>query len=96
MLLAGGDLIESFGQPSLWDPMDVRQEEGGEGGGGCYAVSKDPNLITILTMQLEHILHYYGCVIIERTGTDVYGFLLAHDLLYKHRVRRRRLSGLVK
>lgn len=29
----------------------------------------------------------YGCVIIERTGTDVYGFLLSHDILYQHRVR---------
>lgn len=30
----------------------------------------------------------YGCVIIERTGTDVYGFLLSHDVLYEHRVSK--------
>lgn len=60
MLLAGGDLIASFGHPGVWAPND-----------------------------LHHIVGYYGSVIIERTGTDVYGFLLSHDILYQHRVRRR-------
>lgn len=36
--------------------------------------------------KLHHIVGHYGCVIIERTGTDVYGFLLSHDILYQHRV----------
>ncbi|KAJ2960443.1 hypothetical protein NQZ79_g4233 [Umbelopsis isabellina] len=58
MLLAGGDLIASFGHPGVWAPED-----------------------------LNHILGLYGCVIIERTGTDVYGFLLSHDILYSHRER---------
>ncbi|KAI8987203.1 hypothetical protein BDB01DRAFT_842555 [Pilobolus umbonatus] len=57
MLLAGGDLIASFGHPGVWSPED-----------------------------LHHIVGIYGCVIIERTGTDVYGFLLAHDILYQHRM----------
>ncbi|KAI9144732.1 hypothetical protein BKA69DRAFT_731677 [Paraphysoderma sedebokerense] len=56
LLLAGGDLIESFGTPNLWAKED-----------------------------LHHILGDYGCVIIERTGTDVWGFLLSHDILYLHR-----------
>lgn len=41
---------------------------------------------TVLHHQLHHIVGIYGCVIIERTGTDVYGFLLSHDILYQHRV----------
>ncbi|KAI7899326.1 uncharacterized protein BX663DRAFT_441368 [Cokeromyces recurvatus] len=57
MLLAGGDLIASFGHPGVWAPND-----------------------------LHHIVGHYGCVIIERTGTDVYGFLLSHDILYQHRM----------
>ncbi|KAL1932830.1 hypothetical protein VTP01DRAFT_8508 [Rhizomucor pusillus] len=57
MLLAGGDLIASFGHPGVWAPRD-----------------------------LHHIVGHYGCVIIERTGTDVYGFLLSHDILYQHRM----------
>ncbi|CEG69775.1 Putative Nicotinate (Nicotinamide) nucleotide adenylyltransferase [Rhizopus microsporus] len=56
MLLAGGDLIASFGHPGVWSSED-----------------------------LHHIVGGYGCVIIERTGTDVYGFLLSHDVLYEHR-----------
>ncbi|KNE67972.1 nicotinate (nicotinamide) nucleotide adenylyltransferase [Allomyces macrogynus ATCC 38327] len=56
MLLAGGDLIESFGTPNLWAEAD-----------------------------LHRIMGEYGCVIVERTGTDVWGFLLAHDILYEHR-----------
>ncbi|OZJ03451.1 Nicotinamide/nicotinic acid mononucleotide adenylyltransferase [Bifiguratus adelaidae] len=56
MLLAGGDLIASFGHPGVWSPLD-----------------------------LHHILDKYGCIIIERTGTDVYGFLLSHDIVYSHR-----------
>ncbi|KAI8878519.1 Nucleotidylyl transferase [Backusella circina FSU 941] len=57
MLLAGGDLIASFGHPGVWTPED-----------------------------LHHIVGDYGCVIIERTGTDVYGFLLSHDVFYQHRM----------
>ncbi|OLL24096.1 Nicotinamide/nicotinic acid mononucleotide adenylyltransferase 1 [Neolecta irregularis DAH-3] len=56
MLLAGGDLIESMGEPDVWADED-----------------------------LHHILGRYGCLIVERTGSDVWGFLLAHDILYKHR-----------
>ncbi|KAK4515706.1 60S ribosomal protein L27B [Mucor velutinosus] len=57
MLLAGGDLMASFGHPGVWTPED-----------------------------LHHIVGRYGCVIIERTGTDVYGFLLSHDILYQYRM----------
>ncbi|CAO3700198.1 unnamed protein product [Rhizopus stolonifer] len=56
LLLAGGDLMASFGHPGIWTSED-----------------------------LYHIVGGYGCVIIERTGTDVYGFLLSHDVLYEYR-----------
>ncbi|ODQ79233.1 hypothetical protein BABINDRAFT_162271 [Babjeviella inositovora NRRL Y-12698] len=56
MLLAGGDLIESFGEPDVWADADV-----------------------------HHILGRYGCLIVERTGSDVRSFLLSHDIMYEHR-----------
>lgn len=56
MLLAGGDLIESMGEPNVWAEED-----------------------------LHHILGRYGCIIIERTGSDVRSFLLSHDIMYEHR-----------
>ncbi|KAF8983163.1 Nicotinamide/nicotinic acid mononucleotide adenylyltransferase 1 [Entomortierella lignicola] len=56
MLLAGGDLVQSFAAPDVWTTAD-----------------------------LHHIIGNYGCLILERTGSDVYEFLLSHDVLYKHR-----------
>ncbi|KAL3232607.1 Nicotinamide/nicotinic acid mononucleotide adenylyltransferase 1 [Nakaseomyces bracarensis] len=56
MLLAGGDLIESMGEPGVWGDED-----------------------------LHHILGNYGCLIVERTGSDVRSFLLSHDIMYEHR-----------
>ncbi|KAF9161852.1 Nicotinamide/nicotinic acid mononucleotide adenylyltransferase 1 [Actinomortierella ambigua] len=56
MLLAGGDLVQSFAAPDVW-----------------------------ATADLHHIIGNYGCLILERTGSDVYEFLLSHDILYKHR-----------
>ncbi|WFC98455.1 nicotinamide-nucleotide adenylyltransferase [Malassezia yamatoensis] len=56
MLLAGGDLIQSMGEPGVWADTD-----------------------------LHHILGRYGCLIVERTGADVWSFLLSHDLLWQHR-----------
>ncbi|GMM27740.1 nicotinamide-nucleotide adenylyltransferase [Martiniozyma asiatica (nom. inval.)] len=56
MLLAGGDLIESMGEPNVWAEND-----------------------------LHHILGNYGCLIVERTGSDVRSFLLSHDIMYEHR-----------
>lgn len=56
MLLAGGDLIESMGEPNVWAEAD-----------------------------LQHILGNYGCLIVERTGSDVRSFLLSHDIMYEHR-----------
>jgi nicotinamide mononucleotide adenylyltransferase len=56
MLLAGGDLIQSFAVPNLWKDSD-----------------------------LNHILGDFGCVIIERTGANVFDFLLSNDCLYKNR-----------
>lgn len=41
VLLAGGDLIESFQVPGLWDTDD-----------------------------LHHILGHYGCLVLERTGSE--------------------------
>ncbi|KAJ2775748.1 Nicotinamide/nicotinic acid mononucleotide adenylyltransferase 1 [Coemansia javaensis] len=35
--------------------------------------------------DLHHILGQYGCMVIERTGSDVWEFLLSHDILYEHR-----------
>lgn len=56
MLLAGGDLIESMGEPDVWADQDLHQ-----------------------------ILGKYGCLIVERTGSDVRLFLLSHDIMYEHR-----------
>lgn len=56
MLLAGGDLIQSMGEPGVWADVD-----------------------------LHHILGKYGCMIVERTGADVWSFLLSHDLLWRYR-----------
>lgn len=56
MLLAGGDLIQSMGEPGIWADAD-----------------------------LHHILGRYGCMIVERTGADVWSFILSHDLLWKYR-----------
>lgn len=56
MLLAGGDLIQSMGEPGVWAEEDLR-----------------------------HILGEYGCLIVERTGADVWSFLLSHDLLWHFR-----------
>ncbi|CAG8532064.1 13554_t:CDS:2 [Acaulospora colombiana] len=55
MLLAGGDLVETF-KPNLW-----------------------------LDDDLHRILGDYGVLVVERTGADVWGFLLSHDILYQHR-----------
>ncbi|KAJ2704352.1 Nicotinamide/nicotinic acid mononucleotide adenylyltransferase 1 [Coemansia sp. IMI 203386] len=35
--------------------------------------------------DLHHILGNFGCMVIERTGTDVSEFLLSHDILYEHK-----------
>ncbi|CAG8538141.1 5113_t:CDS:10 [Paraglomus occultum] len=35
--------------------------------------------------DLRRILGVYGCVIIERTGTDIWKAVVAHDILYEHR-----------
>ncbi|PVU91940.1 hypothetical protein BB559_003923 [Furculomyces boomerangus] len=35
--------------------------------------------------DLHHILGTYGCMVVERTGTDVWEFLLSHDMLYEYR-----------
>ncbi|TPX41053.1 hypothetical protein SeMB42_g05756 [Synchytrium endobioticum] len=56
MLLAGGDLIQSFALANVWSEKD-----------------------------LNHIIGDYGCVIIERTGTDVAEVLLTNDPLHKQR-----------
>jgi len=40
----------------------------------------------VLTLsQLHHILGRYGCMIVERTGADVWSFLLSHDILWTYR-----------
>lgn len=38
--------------------------------------------------QLHRILGGYGCLVVERTGSDVWAFLLSHDILWMHRVCR--------
>lgn len=35
--------------------------------------------------QLHHILGDYGCIVLERTGSDTHSFLLVNDILYQHR-----------
>jgi hypothetical protein len=36
-------------------------------------------------LQLHIILGHFGCLIIERTGSDVWAFLLSHDILHYYR-----------
>lgn len=36
--------------------------------------------------QLVRILGGYGALVVERTGSDVWAFLLSHDILWKYRV----------
>lgn len=38
-----------------------------------------------LDEDLKHILGRYGCMIVERTGSDVRSFLLSHDIMYENR-----------
>jgi nicotinamide mononucleotide adenylyltransferase len=70
MLLAGGDLVESFGQPGVWSEPDV-----------SFIV----RLGNSADEQLHIILSRFGCLIVERAGSDVWAFLLSHDILYHHR-----------
>ncbi|KAJ2550635.1 Nicotinamide/nicotinic acid mononucleotide adenylyltransferase 1 [Coemansia sp. RSA 1878] len=35
--------------------------------------------------DLHHILGQFGCMVIERTGSDVWEFLLSHDILYEYK-----------
>jgi nicotinamide mononucleotide adenylyltransferase len=74
MLLAGGDLIESFGEPGVWSAPDV-------------SLIRDSGCSTKLMscLQLHVILGRFGCLIVERAGSDVWAFLLSHDILYHHR-----------
>lgn len=72
MLLAGGDLIESFGEPGVWSEPDVSRP---------IRLRDRSELIG----QLHIILGRFGCLIVERAGSDVWAFLLSHDILYHHR-----------
>lgn len=42
-------------------------------------------LLTSTPSQLHIILGRFGCLIVERAGSDVWAFLLSHDILYHHR-----------
>ncbi|KAJ1564478.1 hypothetical protein HK405_014773, partial [Cladochytrium tenue] len=64
MLLAGGDLIESFAKIDVIDGVKVP----------LWAPA-----------DLDVILGKYGCIIIERTGSNVHDFLIKHQKLYDHR-----------
>lgn len=76
MLLAGGDLIQSFGEPGVWSEPDVRSP-----------LPFDNSILReIIYEQLHRILGGYGCLVVERTGSDVWAFLLSHDILWMHRV----------
>lgn len=82
MLLAGADLIESFGVPDLWAADHV----------GSFHDSLDfkPHWLTsffLWTCQLHHICGHYGCLIIDREGSDAHDFMMSSDVLYQHRVR---------
>ena len=37
-------------------------------------------------MKLHHILGTYGCIVLERQGSDIHSLLLESDILYKYRV----------
>jgi hypothetical protein len=43
-------------------------------------------VVSLLFLQQLHvILGNFGCLIVERSGSDVWAFLLSHDILYHHR-----------
>jgi len=52
-------------------------------GGDLIESFNVPNLW--LDNDLHRIVGDYGCLIIERTGSDVWGFILSHDILYQHK-----------
>lgn len=52
-------------------------------GGDLIETMAEPNVWS--DDDLHHILGRYGTLIVERTGSDVWGFLLSHDILYYHR-----------
>lgn len=83
MLLAGGDLIQSMGEPGVWADVDVSY--GKVAGCGGRSVLCMLTLSVCNDAQLNHILGKYGCMIVERTGADVWSFLLSHDLLWRYR-----------
>jgi nicotinamide mononucleotide adenylyltransferase len=76
MLLAGGDLVLSFAEPGLWQDEDV-----------SFACSTLHRLVNLTLVKVQEILQVYGCCVVERTGSDIHSFLIAHDALYEHRVR---------
>ncbi|KAI9030406.1 hypothetical protein DFJ74DRAFT_656484 [Hyaloraphidium curvatum] len=67
MLLAGADLIESFGVPDLW-----------------------------ATDHLHHICGRFGCLIIDREGSDAADFMMTSDVLYQHRTNVRFIRQYVR
>ena len=80
MLLAGGDLIESFGEPGIWAEPDVSRPLCSP---SRFRTRHSPAPLRFL--QLHVILGNFGCLIVERSGSDVWAFLLSHDILYHHR-----------
>ncbi len=89
MLLAGGDLIQSMGEPGVWAEQDVSIVPRFHSGDRSWLVQCSRPSTTPSTLyprrKLHHILGRYGCLIVERTGADVWSFLLGHDLLWRYR-----------
>ena len=44
------------------------------------------NTHIVTVTKLHHILGDFGCLVLERTGSDTHSFLLENDILYQHRV----------
>ncbi|ODQ51724.1 hypothetical protein SAICODRAFT_59263 [Saitoella complicata NRRL Y-17804] len=52
-------------------------------GGDLIETMAEPNVWA--DADLHHILGKHGALVVERTGADVWKFLLSHDILYEHR-----------
>lgn len=67
-------MIQSFGEPGVWAEPDVGSP------------LRDAGPLLTHPRQLVRILGGYGALVVERTGSDVWAFLLSHDILWKYRV----------
>ena len=75
LLVCGGDLLETFSVPGLWQDTDVSSLE------PTKSLRNLCNQFQILT-----IVRDYGLVVISREGSDPEKYVYHHDVLHRFRV----------